>query len=86
MYSHDDDHDVEGVQEPVVDHLQVGGLRHHLVDGGLDRGNNHHRRDGDHNPVEYIDSRLSAVFWIRSIFNRIWILDPVFKIIDPSQN
>lgn len=48
---HDEDDDVEGVQEPEVDHLEVGGLGHHLADAGLHRGNHQHARDGHHDAV-----------------------------------
>ena len=51
MHSHDDNHDVEGVEQPIVNHLEVGGLGHHLVDGGLNGGHHHHRRDRNHHPI-----------------------------------
>ncbi len=48
---HDEDVDVEGVDEPDVDHLEVGRLRHQLVDRRLDRGENGHDRDRDHDSI-----------------------------------
>ena len=49
--NHHHDDDVEGVEEPHVDHLDVGRLGNHLIDRGLDGGNHHHRGDGDHYSV-----------------------------------
>lgn len=51
MDPHNDDDDVERVHEPVVDHLEVGRLGHHLVDGGLDGGDDHHCGDGNHDSI-----------------------------------
>ena len=48
---HDDDDDVEGVKQPVVDHLVVGRLGDHLDYGGLNSGHYHHDRDGNHDSI-----------------------------------
>ena len=57
VIDNDQNDDVEGVDEKVVDHLQVGGLRHRVVDVGLHVGNDQHDRDGDHDPVLYVKQK-----------------------------
>ncbi len=64
MECHDEDVDVEGVDEPDVDHLEVGRLRHQLVDRRLDCGENGHDRDRDH------DSILEKGYFLYSCINR----------------
>ena len=51
MVNHDHNDNVEGIEEEVVDHLDVGGLGHVVVDGGLHVGNDQHHCDGHHNSV-----------------------------------
>ena len=51
VVDHDQDDDVEAVQEEVVDHLEVGGLGDHLTDTGLDVGHHQHASDGHHDAV-----------------------------------
>jgi hypothetical protein len=51
MEGHDEDVDVEGVDEPDVDHLEVSRLRHQLVDRRLYGGENGHDRDRDHDSI-----------------------------------
>ena len=48
---HDDDDDVEGVKQPVVDHLVVSRLGDHLDYGGLNSGHYHHNRDRNHDSI-----------------------------------
>ena len=48
---HDDDQDVEGVEQPVVNHLVVCCLWDHFVDTGLNCSDNHHSSDCDHDAV-----------------------------------
>ena len=51
VVDHDQDDDVEAVQEEVVDHLEVGGLGDHLTNTGLDVGHHQHAGDGHHDAV-----------------------------------
>ena len=37
--AHDDDDDIEGVDEEHINHLEIGSLGHHLINGGLEGGN-----------------------------------------------
>ena len=47
----DDDDYVEGVEQPIINHLVVCSLGHHLVDAGLYRGDHHHGGDRNHDPI-----------------------------------
>ena len=48
---HNDDNDVEGVEQPVVNHLVVSRLWDHLDYGGLDCSHHHHDCDGNHDSI-----------------------------------
>ena len=49
--AHDDDDDIEGVDEEHINHLEIGSLGHHLINGGLEGGNDQHHRNGYHNTI-----------------------------------
>ena len=51
MHHHHHDDDVEGVEEPDIDHLDVGSLGDHFIDGGLNSCNNHHGGNCYHDPI-----------------------------------
>ena len=48
---HDQDDDVEAVEEEVVDHLEVWRLGDHVAHTGLDIGHHQHAGDGHHDAV-----------------------------------
>ena len=48
VYGHHDNDDVEGVDQPDVNHLDVGCFWDHLVDGGLYSCHHHHGGDCYH--------------------------------------
>jgi len=51
VVGNDNDDNVEGVDEEVVDHLEVGGLGHGVVDVGLHVCHDQHDRDRHHHSV-----------------------------------
>ena len=51
VVDHDDDDDIEGVGEEVVDHLEIGCLGNHGIDAALDVGDDNHGCDGHHDSV-----------------------------------
>ncbi len=51
----DNDDDVERVDEKVVDHLEVGGLRHRVVDVCLNVRHHQHDRDRHHHSILQLD-------------------------------
>ena len=51
VHHHHHDDDVEGVEQPHVDHLDVRGFRNHFIYRGLNCCDNHHCCDCNHYPI-----------------------------------
>ena len=51
VHPHDDNNNVEGVDEENINHLEIGSLGYHLINGGLEGGNDQHHRNGYHNTI-----------------------------------
>ena len=58
--AHNDDDDVEGVEEIDVDHLEVGRLGNHLANAGLHCGHDQQAGDANHDSVLVASNRLPS--------------------------
>jgi hypothetical protein len=48
---HHQDYHIQGVQEEVVNHFEIGGFGNHLAHTGLDICHNKHAGYSDHDPI-----------------------------------